>query len=400
MNKSLKIYVFLLILILIGMVFIEANRPKPIDWTPTFALNDKIPFGLYVFNKEAEKLFAEQKITKINNTPYEYFYDKYDYSDSTYTVKGDILYINDEFTIDKSSVEELFYYASRGNDVFLSATNFSKILKDSLHFEINTSSIFSDSIGLSVTNKSLKPREFYYTKGYTTNYFSKIDSTTTTILGQQTSTKEKLTNFIKVPYQRGNFYLHTQPIVFTNYNMLKNDNYKYVAQISSYLNQDKLFWFSKFYKNKQISNSPMRYFLSQDGLRWAWYLSLISIVIFIIFNAKRKQRVIPIVEPLRNTTVDFTKTIGNLYYQEGNHQNIIDKKIVYFLEKIRNEYLIDTHELDDSFINRYQQKSRNKKEDILELVRLIKLLRTKEIYNEGDVINLNNAIEKLNKKDK
>ena len=53
-----------------------------------------------------------------------------------------------------------------------------------------------------------------------------------------------------------------------------------------------------------------------------------------IFNAKRRQRVVPIINPLPNTTLDFTKTIGNLYYQEGNHQNIVDKKIIYFLEKI------------------------------------------------------------------
>lgn len=380
------------------MVFIESNRPRPIDWNPTFALNDKIPFGLYVLDKEADKLFSKQKITKISKTPYEFFDDKYDYSDSTYTVKGDVLYVNNDFTIDDSSVDELFYFASRGNNIFLSASNFPNNLRDSLHFEIKRSSLFSDSIALNVTNPYLKPKEFHYSKGFSINYFSIIDTTQTIILGQQLIEGEKQTNFIKVPYRKGFFYLHLQPIAFTNYNMLKDENYKYVEQLSSYLTQDEVFWFSKFYNSKNINQSPMRYFLSQPGLRWAWYISIISIFIFIIFNAKRKQRVIPIIEPVRNTTVDFTKTIGNLYYQERNHKNIIDKKIIFFLEKIRNEYLLDTHELNESFVNRYQQKSRHKKEDILELIRLIKLFRNKEIFNESDVINLNNAIEKLNKK--
>lgn len=400
MSKSIKFYIVLLIFLFIGMVFIEANRPKPIDWKPTFALNDKIPFGLYVFNQEADKLFTDQKITKINTTPYEYFEDKYNYDDSTYTVKGDILYVNDEFTIDDSSVDELFYFASRGNSIFISSSNFSNKLKDSLKFEINNSSVFLDSFALKIANKHLKPKDYYFDKGVSTKYFSEIDTVNTVVLGYQKSTKENLTNFIKIPYKKGNFYLHTQPIAFTNYYMLKNENANYVAQISSYINQKNVFWFSKFYNDEALNQSPMRYLLKQDSLRWAWYISLISILIFMIFNAKRKQRVIPIIEPLQNTTIDFTKTIGNLYYQEKDHKNIIDKKIVYFLEKVRNEFLLDTNELNESFINRYQQKSRNKKEDIMALIRLIKIFQNKEIYTEADVINLNNAIEKLNNTEK
>lgn len=387
-----------MVLILIGILFVDANRPKPINWTPTYALNDKIPFGLFVFGQEAENLFSKQKITKINNSPYEYFYDKYDYDDSTYTVKGDILYINEDFTIDNSSVDELFYYASRGNDVFISSTFFSKSLKDTLGFDIETSNIFMDSFALNVSNKNLNPKDYYYSKGVSTKYFSKIDTTNTVVLGHQSSTKENLTNFIKIPYKTGNFYLHTQPIVFTNYYMLKDKNHEYIEQISSYLKQDKIYWFAKSYNDSQLNQSPMRYILSQPSLKWAWYIALISILIFIVFNAKRKQRVIPIIEPLRNTTIDFTKTIGNLYYQEGNHKNIIDKKIIYFLEKIRNEYLIDTTELNESFINRFQHKSGHKKEDIAALVQLINHLRIKEVCNEKDIITLNLAIEKLNHK--
>ena len=97
----------------------------------------------------------------------------------------------------------------------------------------------------------------------------------------------------------------------------------------------------------------MRYILSQPALKWAWYIFLIGMLDFYIFNAKRKQRIVPIIKPLANTTVDFTKTIGNLYYQEGDHGNIIDKKIIYFLEKIRNEYLIDTTKLEMISLKNY-----------------------------------------------
>jgi enoyl-[acyl-carrier-protein] reductase (NADH) len=106
--------------------------------------------------------------------------------------------------------------------------------------------------------------------------------------------------------------------------------------------------------------------------------------------------VIPIIKPLPNTTVDFTKTIGNLYYQEGNHQNLIDKKIIYFLERVRNEYLIDTAVLDENFIKKLHAKTGKEIKDIEHLVYLINY--QKKSYHqsiETDLIEINKAIEKI-----
>ena len=64
-------------------------------------------------------------------------------------------------------------------------------------------------------------------------------------------------------------------------------------------------------------------------------IALLSIILFIFFNAKRRQRIIPIIEPLVNSTVDFTKTIGNLYFQQNNNADLINKKIIKPLEKIK-----------------------------------------------------------------
>ena len=97
-----------------------------------------------------------------------------------------------------------------------------------------------------------------------------------------------------------------------------------------------------------------------------------------------------------NTTVDFTKTIGNLYYQEGDHDNIINKKIVYFLERIRNVYLIDTNKLDDEFIKKLHLKSGKDLSDIQRAVFLINTHRKSPHSSiEEDLIQINKAIEKI-----
>jgi hypothetical protein len=115
-----------------------------------------------------------------------------------------------------------------------------------------------------------------------------------------------------------------------------------------------------------------------------------------IFNAKRKQRIIPIQKPLTNSSIDFARTIGNLYYQEGSYQNIIDKKIIYFLEKIRTDYHLDTTVLNEDFIRKLQQKTAKNLVDVQDLVKLIQYhQKGKHQSVVEDLIHLNTAIERI-----
>ncbi|MGX7668371.1 DUF4350 domain-containing protein [Flavobacterium pedocola] len=395
MNRTLKIYIAFLVLIIIGIIVVDANRPKPIDWTPTYATKDKIPFGLYVFDKEVKHLFPKDSIVRFGKTPYEYFLDKYNYEDSVYTVKGNILMVSENSELDKSSIDELIWFAEHGNSVFLSMKDFPEALRDSLGFDFTNQYYMGDSVHFTLTDNVFKGQKYIFEKGYSLSYFNKIDTLTTTVLGHQEMDTVKHANFIKIPRGIGNFYLHTQPAAFSNYYLLKKENPEYCANILSHLPKGKLFWQAKNFNNETVSSSPMRYILSQPALKWAWYLFLLGMLTFMIFNAKRRQRIIPIKIPLTNTTVDFTKTIGNLYLQEGDHHNIIGKKIIYFLEKIRTDYLIDTFDLDETFVNRLHQKTGKDKTDIENAVRLIKKHRNNLQSSENDVIEISKAIEKL-----
>jgi len=388
-----------LVLLLVVIIYVDANRPKPINWMPTYELNDKIPFGLYIFEQESASLLKNDSIKKTSVTAYEYFdtdFDNYDSTGTTYATKGTFFSISEYYDIDEESTQELLYFAERGNSVFISAKDFSKKLQDSLKFEMDSEMPTEKGLSLSLTNPKLGRTNYLFYEGAGTTYFSKIDTVTTVVLGHQISEKKKNVNFIKIPYKSGYFFLHTQPVAFTNFHLLKKNHYSYTEKVVSYFPKEQLIWLIKGQTGETISQSPMRFILNQPALKYAWFLFLIGMVFFMIFNAKRKQRVVPIIKPLANTTVDFTKTIGNLYFQEGDHQNIIDKKIIYFLEKIRNEYLIETITLDDHFEKKLHLKSGKKIEDIQNVVRLINY--QKKSYHqsvEDDLITLNSAIEKI-----
>lgn len=400
MSRTLKVYVFFLLLLIVGVIYIDAVRPKPVDWSPSYLLKDKIPFGLYVFNEEHKSLLKNNKVEKISQTFYEAFEPNY-YDDDTlnvYDKRGTILNICDEYVIDDQSTQEILYYVSEGNNAFLSVERLPQTLIDTLKLSLDFKSNFDlkNKTECWFANTNLGNQKYNLAKGANSYHFSKIDTLKTTVLGYQGSEKEKQINFIKTPYGNGFFYIHLQPVAFTNYHLLKDNNSEYAEKVLSYLPKDDVYWLVKDQSSLVQSYSPMRYILSQPALKWAWYIFLIGIVIFMIFNAKRRQRVIPIIKPLPNTTVDFTKTIGNLYYQEGNHQNIIDKKIIYFLERVRNEYLMDTSNLDENFIKKLQLKTGKDLKDIEHLVYLINYQRRS--YNqsiESDLIEINNAIEKI-----
>ncbi|WP_149208108.1 DUF4350 domain-containing protein [Flavobacterium johnsoniae] len=399
MSKNIKIYIAVLVFILILILIGDYNKQKTIDWRPTYSVNDKIPYGLYVFDKEIGGILKNHKIERIPDiTPYEFLDSKYneDTLVETYSVKGTFINISQQNNLDDQSAKEIMYFVSHGNNAFLSMTNFPKTLLDSLKFEYSSNLLQTKDASVWMANKKLSSK-IYKSTSDIADYFSKIDTLNTTVLGYEGNPKyKKNINFIKVPYKNGYFFLHTNPVAFTNYNLLKKDRYQYTEKVLSYIPKGDVFWYTKSPNDENISASPLRYIFSQPALKWAWYLFLIGMFVFILFNAKRKQRIVPILQPLSNLTIDFTKTIGNLYYQEGDHKNIIDKKIIYFLERIRTEYLIDTTKLDDEFVKKLHHKTGKDEKDIQELVLLINEYRNSYHGNiEADLIRINNAIEKI-----
>lgn len=395
MKSNVKVYIILLVLLFGAIIASDTGQPQQIDWRPTYSVSDKIPLGLYILDQEIDEALG-RPVTRFSETPYEYLDPMFDYDSLVYdySIKGTLMAISQTNEIDDESIQELLYFVQRNNAAFLSTKAFSRKLLDSLQISTRYDASLSDSVANVFADRKLRHKPFYLFEDASGTYFSKIDTSRTTILGYHKGDSLRA-NFIRVRYGTGNFYLHTQPAVFTNFHLLKGNHHEYAEGVLSYLPDGEVYWYTK--QNVEgISASPLRYIFSQPALAWAWYLFLGGMLVFMLFNAKRRQRVVPVVEPLRNTTVDFARTIGNLYLQEGDHDAIINKKIIFFLEKIRMEYLIDTTNLDDTFIRKLHQKSGKDLADIKRAVYLINLHRgSRHGSVEGDLVTINNAIEKI-----
>ncbi|WP_027878585.1 DUF4350 domain-containing protein [Mesoflavibacter zeaxanthinifaciens] len=393
MNRTIKIYVGLLILFLGLIAFIELTKERPINWKPTYNERHKIPFGTYIFHEELENVFSDKEFTDVRKTPYEFFDEYYNWEEDEYTTTGNFIHVAQYSEMDDISAQELLDFVSYGNTVLMSSNYFPKRLKDSLGFNTTNEYDLKGNSYFTLTNPRFKTDSITIDRGINNFHFSKLDKNLTTVLGHQTFDSIAFPNFIKVKHYDGQFLLHLQPIAFTNYSLLKKNNKKYTEAVLGYLPNDNIYYNSLNKANTNVSGSKLRFILSQDALRYAWYLGLISLLLFLIFNAKRRQRIVKEIKPHENTTVAFTKTIGNLYYETKDHNNLVEKKITYFLEYLRRVYFLDTQVLDERFTKLLIQKSGKDKEQIQQLVKSIVHLKAKPQCTEADLIHLNKQIE-------
>lgn len=387
---------------LVSIIVTEIVRPKPINWRPSYTSESKIPFGGYVLYNELPTLFKKSKIKKVEKSIYDFMVER----DSS--KKSNYLLINNNIQLDKQETNKLLNYVDKGNDVFIAASSFSYFLKDTLNIEIDSEySLTEDTVTTTLTNKKFKEQKFRFVRGASKNHFYAVDTANTTILGHVTYTinnsigatnKETITtpNFIKTTFGKGSFYIHTSPEAYSNYYLLKG-NKEYIANTFSYLDDSELYWDDYKKSGRVIIDSPMRFVLNQTALKWAYYLTMVGLLLFVVFRAKREQRIIPVIKPLENSSVEFARTVGTLYHQNKDYSNLINKKLNYFLAELRNRYFIDTGNLNEKIIQQLAVKASKPVEEVKQLIEYILYLKNKSVHNELELVELSKKINAFKK---
>ncbi len=387
-----------MIAVLIGIIVTEIVRPRPINWRPSYTSVSKIPFGCFVLYNELPNIFSNNEIKSVENSMYDILIKR----DSS--IRSNYLIINDFVYLDEQETNQVLKYVADGNQVFIASNNLTGQLADTLNIEIRQQyDIQEDSVKASFTNQNFEQEHFYFTRGVDPSYFASVDTLKTEILGHlqfKSSTFLKNNedeikvqpNFIKTTFGKGNFLINTLPVAYTNYYVL-GDNSNYSVQSFSYLNDKLLYWDDYKKSGRKVITSPMRFILNQPALKWSYYLLVIGLLLFVIFKAKREQRIIPIIKPLENSSVEFAKTVGSLYYQYRDYTNLNNKKITYFLTHIRNKYYLNTSVLDENLITQLSAKAGKPKEETKALIELILNLKNKTVHTEQDSLTL---VQKIN----
>lgn len=383
--KKLK-FLLPVIIVFVVLVIIKIFSPQPTDWSQSFSKNDKIPYGSYILFEELKELFPKSKI-EITSLPF------YNINRERKIQNSNIIIICTYFGPDELDSKVLLKYLEEGNNIFIAANSFHSKLTDSFKVYTNYSFLGEfDSSFINFTNPSLQAEDDYtFVQGRFDHYFSSFDTSKTSVLG----INEKYNpNFISIKIGKGTLFLHTLPTVFTNYNIL-TPNREYIFKSLSYLPDRDVIWDEYYKDGNRFQSTPLRYVLSQPALRWSYFSLLAFLIMFILLKGRRDQRIVPVIKPLANTTLEFVNTVGNLYFKQSNHKNIAEKRITYFLDYIRTKYLLKTIQFTDDVAVQLSEKSNVKLSEIKELFKLINLVSISDKISSDTLIQLNNKIENI-----
>jgi hypothetical protein len=394
MTKDWKYIVYISLLGLL-LAFMLLSKNKEHDWNLHFSHLSREPYGTYALTKLLPGQLKNQKLINSYKTVYEL-------KDSIQTLEN-ILIISSQFAPDPEDTKVLLTLVDNGANAFISSNHFSGKFADTLglatgdsFFQGENSFNQNDSASLHFVSPVLDSnRSFNYRRSNIHNYFQKIDSVTASVLAKN-DFGQAVT--VRIKKGKGAFILNSTPIIFTNIYLLANQNHEFVATSLSYLPAKHIHRTEFYHLGRMEAATPLRFILTNEPLKWAYYIAIITLLVFMIFEAKRKQRIIPIIKPLTNTTLEFVATIGNLYYQRGDHKNIAEKKIQFFIDYIHTNYFVSTTHRDERFVFMLAGKSGAGEQTVRSLTDVINQILAKEKISKEELTSLNTLLEKFYKK--
>lgn len=497
---TFRLYLLGVALLFAGYVTLEYNRPKPLDWKPTYINKDKIPYGTFVLYDQLPRLLGTDSVETVRLPVYSQLtglsYDDAapdprsrrmqeavrraltkaneaeaseeaepsdstapaqapaaddttaarEHSDSTAaeseaneddttasaaadsadtTVaeehwdedeeeetpgalplragRANYLFINEDFDLSRLDAHALLQYVARGNNAFVAAKNFGGaggLLRDSLGFRVKElapittkgyKGIFSiDSVDLRFTNPALADAHIRL-PGAGVEQYLQADSGR---VGRTLATDAQgRAVFIRLDYGRGHVYLCTAPVAFTNYYLLRPRTAAFAGAALAYLPVRQAWWDEYMKQGPVGEQSLLRVVFAHEALRWAYYLCLFGGLLFVLIEARRRQRIIPTIKPLPNTTLLFTRTVASLYRQGSNHALIAEKKVALFLDYLRNRFQEANPDFADAdFRERLSQKSGLTRARVDELLRLVNFARTAPQMTDRQLLQLSKAL--------
>ncbi len=192
---------------------------------------------------------------------------------------------------------------------------------------------------------------------YTTNYIDTLFE----------NKRKILRDTMMVCYQidEGKICIHNAPYLFSNIAASQDFYLPHYKRILSTVANENIVLIKQGQKSSK-AESPLKYILNQRSFRWAYYLAVLTVILYVIFGGKRKQAVIPLVNKKKNTSMEFVYTVSRLYKNQKRHDRLALKMKANFMNFVENKYFI--YENDREFWEKLQKKSKAE-ENLLNMIK-------------------------------
>lgn len=419
-------------------LIVKSSKPGVSNWQVRYLPGTNEPYDLSLLEKTLsktyspsysyEKIGVKDKFDLIISTDDEdYSYDEdYKFIPSTYVFVGGSLHLRE------NNYRSLLNFIRAGNSAFIAADTIliyesekvknqyfeGEVLQeelDSLFFKTQFNSILSSNKDTATVNLNNDQFRFCQFTPYYYNYQSwshlnldKYSNNSEVRKSESLGSINGESNLLMIEYGEGKLLLHSNPILFTNYFLKEKRGFDYVEGVlgqlpeANYLIWDDQSRFVKYGDAKREKGTyPLTIIMDNKSLRAFVYLLLALTFLYIFFNSKRRQRVIPLLPENRNTSVAFSETVGRLYYQKGNNKKLCEKMMKMFRFQIRKKWGIATAKLDDDIIRDISVRSGMTANFIRSIFDEWNRLENFNVVSAEELIKLHQSIElfysKINK---
>lgn len=438
--KSSRNFLFAMLVLFVLFCLLQVNLPKKFVWSPTFSHVDKQPFGCFVFDSvltqslpngyhvtkktffQLDQEHAKEKISvlmvvdqqDLKQLDVKYLCNIARRGGKVMVVasssfddgrNADTVVVDELERTFKVRIEDGMYFSLRGILSGLKAHD--NDMYDTIYwnnretmYAAQSYRMFYNMVGGTLFVDSVpKVKRLAYTLS-TAGYDYKLDSLYVgdftgfdTIVDEKerieridTFAIKKIPAAVSVPYGKGEVIFVSSPLLFTNYGMLEGNTSVYIFRLMSYLADLPVYRTEAYVKTDAMlvaEQSPFREFIKRPPLRWALYLALLGVVLFMIFTARRRQRVIPIMSKPANRSLEFIQLIGTLYYQRKDHVDLVRKKFKLFAEELRKTAGVDISDVntDDREYLLLAEKTGMNSDRLKKVIRQIRLV----LHSEGNI---------------
>jgi hypothetical protein len=386
-------------LIVLGIRYLHQYLPK-YKWYETYNIKSEEPYGThYIYS-----LLKKSDQFRLINRPLKQVLDS-SLNNNLY------IFIGGNYYPDSAGLESLIKFVKRGNKVFISSNVAPSRLLDELPYTTDPlysyRSIKDSVVHIKFTNPALENDDFSFhfqilkkKSIYYWNYFDQ-DAYEYAKNGDykiHSYIDDHQINMFSIKYGSGEFFFHSNPVLFTNYYLVREKGYRYLNDIFSVIGgSDNIYWdeFSKIPNLSQnyMVSSPFQFILSKDSLRYAFYLIIVLILLHLLFHSKRIQAVIPIYESKKNTSIEFVKAVGTLYAKKSTHIDLGKDIMKLFLSYVRSRYGINTKIEREQLIKKIAVKSEIPERKIKRIFDYSYSVKYDPKVEKSTVIQLHQSIE-------
>jgi hypothetical protein len=358
--RNNRTYLFIggALLLLIILVWLFSLQPKRYAWNETYAMNKDQPYDLSLFKSVAEASF--EKFEVIN-----YVRDSDDFLD----LQGaTFFYVDDWGIIDSLEASLLVEFMKQGNTVFVSACNDHRLIQEIFADCKNgetflTKYLDADSLQPALTGKSPETSiKIYYqvvdkAVEHPWSYYSAFTCGDLEFdtLGQFQAGDEWYPDYLSIKVGEGELRIHATPLVFTNFHFKRPEIYRHVSAMLGDLPDGPFFYYdpksnlANAMSRPPVGESPLRFILNNPPLKWAWYILLSLVLIYVLNTMRRKQRPIPVLSAPVNETANYLEMLSRLYRKDGRHKHLVAMKEKMLLNHLRQRYRLPTNQSAESF---------------------------------------------------